>query len=140
MARWIMRCLPRVIRKKPRWLISVDLGHLWRLDSIAYLNFPEHGKQLIDSTMSEAIIKKGRPFKCFVFGAGSVSDSPLLFRNHGYYFYQNGYASYLADTVNASGKVNLASGDGRQHRPRGQPDNGISAISTSTSKSSLQRR
>ena len=30
-----------------------------------------------------------------------------LFRNRGYYFYQNSYASYLADTVNVPGKVQL---------------------------------
>ena len=27
--------------------------------------------------------------------------------HHGYYFYQNSYASYLADTVNVPGKVNV---------------------------------
>lgn len=28
----------------------VSLGHLWTLDSVAYLGFPDYGKQLIDST------------------------------------------------------------------------------------------
>ena len=92
--------------KEAKVAYKVDMGHLWRLDSIAYLNFPEHGRQLIDSTMSEAIIKKGRPFK-----VSSLEQErqrlTRLFRNHGYYFYQNGYASYLADTVNTPGKVNL---------------------------------
>ena len=92
--------------KEAKVAYKVNMGHLWRLDSVAYLNFPEHGKQLIDSTMSQAVIRKGSPF--------NVSNLEQerqrltrLFRNHGYYFYQNGYASYLADTVNTSGKVNL---------------------------------
>ena len=69
--------------KEAKVAYKVDMGHLWRLDSIAYLNFPEHGRQLIDSTMSEAIIKKGRPFK-----VSSLEQErqrlTRLFRNHGY--------------------------------------------------------
>jgi hypothetical protein len=36
--------------KEAKVAYKVNMGHLWRLDSVAYLNFPEHGKQLIDST------------------------------------------------------------------------------------------
>jgi hypothetical protein len=82
--------------KEAKVAYKVNMGHLWRLDSVAYLNFPEHGKQLIDSTMSQAVIRKGSPF--------NVSNLEQerqrltrLFRNHGYYFYQNGYASYQWD-------------------------------------------
>lgn len=92
--------------KKAKVAYHVDMGHLWTLDSMAYLNFPVKGKQLIDSTMKKAIIKKGSPF--------NVSNLELerqritrLFRNNGYYFYQNGYASYLADTVSVPGKAQL---------------------------------
>ncbi|HBF05353.1 MAG TPA: hypothetical protein DDW28_04410 [Prevotella sp.] len=92
--------------KKAKVAYHVDLGHLWTLDSMAYLNFPVKGKQLIDSTMKKAIIKKGSPF--------NVSNLELerqritrLFRNNGYYFYQNGYASYLADTVSVPGKAQV---------------------------------
>ena len=69
--------------KEAKVAYKVNMGHLWRLDSVAYLNFPEHGKQLIDSTMSQAVIRKGRPF--------NVSNLEQerqrltrLFRNHGY--------------------------------------------------------
>ena len=92
--------------KKAKVAYHVDLGHLWTLDSMAYINFPAKGKQLIDSTMKKAIIKKGSPF--------NVSNLELerqritrLFRNNGYYFYQNGYASYLADTVSVPGKAQV---------------------------------
>ena len=33
--------------KEAKVAYKVNMGHLWRLDSVAYLNFPEHGKQLI---------------------------------------------------------------------------------------------
>ncbi len=92
--------------KKAKVAYHVDFGHLWTLDSMAYLNFPAQGQHLIDSTMKKAIIKKGSPF--------NVSNLELerqritrLFRNNGYYFYQNGYASYLADTVSVPGKAQV---------------------------------
>ncbi len=64
--------------KEAKVAYKVDMGHLWRLDSIAYLNFPEHGRQLIDSTMSEAIIKKGRSFQGFVLGTGAPATHPTF--------------------------------------------------------------
>ena len=92
--------------KKAKVAYHVDFGHLWTLDSMAYLNFPDQGKQLIDSSLENAIIKKGSPF--------NVSNLELerqrvtrLFRDNGYYFYQNGYASYLADTVSVPGKAQM---------------------------------
>lgn len=92
--------------KEAKVAYRINLGHLWTLDSVSYLNFPVYGKQLIDSTRKSALIKKGSPF--------NVSQLELerqrltrLFRNNGFYYYQNGYASYLADTVNVPGKVDL---------------------------------
>ena len=40
----------------------VDFGHLWTLDSMAYLNFPAKSKQFIDASMNKALIRKGSPF------------------------------------------------------------------------------
>ena len=73
---------------------------------MAYLNFPAQGRQLIDSSMNKALIRKGSPFNV----SNMESERQRitrLFRNRGYYFYQNSYASYLADTVNVPGKVQL---------------------------------
>jgi outer membrane protein assembly factor BamA len=73
---------------------------------MAYLNFPAQSKQLIDASMNKALIRKGSPFNV----ANMESERQRitrLFRNRGYYFYQNSYASYLADTVNVPGKVQL---------------------------------
>ena len=92
--------------KEAKVAYKVNLGLLWRLDSVAYLNFPKHGKQLIDSTMGDALVKKGNPFNVSALEQ-ERQRLTCLFRNNGYYFYQNGYASYLADTINTPGKVNL---------------------------------
>ena len=92
--------------KEAKVAYKVNLGHLWTLDSVAYVNFPSFGRKLIDSTMNYALIRKGSPF--------NVSKLELerqrltrLFRNNGFYYYQNGYASYLADTLNVPGKVDV---------------------------------
>ena len=92
--------------KKAKVAYHVDFGHLWTLDSMAYLNFPAKSKQLIDASMAKALIRKGSPFNV----SNMESERQRitrLFRNRGYYFYQNSYASYLADTVNVPGKVQL---------------------------------
>lgn len=92
--------------KKAKVAYHVNLGHLWTLDSMAYLNFPAQGKQLIDSTMMNAVIKKGDPFNVSNLESERQRITKL-FRNNGYYFYQNGYASYLADTVSVPGKAQV---------------------------------
>ena len=92
--------------KKAKVAYQVDFGHLWTLDSMAYLNFPAKSRQFIDASMNKALIRKGSPFNV----ANMESERQRitrLFRNRGYYFYQNSYASYLADTVNVPGKVQL---------------------------------
>ena len=92
--------------KEAKVAYKIDLGHLWTLDTLAYLNFPAHGKQLIDSTMSSAVIGKGSPFNVSKLEQ-ERQRLTRLFRNNGYYFYQNGYASYLADTLAVPGKVQM---------------------------------
>lgn len=57
---------------------QVDFGHLWTLDSIQYLGFPEAGKHLLDSTLSQAVIKKGRSFQCVQVGAGAPAHHPTF--------------------------------------------------------------
>ncbi len=92
--------------KEAKVAYKVNMGHLWTLDSVAYLNFPEQGKHLIDSTKADAIITKGGPFNVSRLEQ-ERQRLTRLFRNNGYYYYQNGYASYLADTVNVPGKVQM---------------------------------
>ncbi len=92
--------------KKAKVAYQVDLGHLWTLDSVRYLGFPEVGQHLIDSTLSQALIRKGSPFNVSQLEQ-ERQRLTRLFRNNGYYYYKNGYASYLADTLSSPGKVQV---------------------------------
>lgn len=92
--------------KKAKVAYQVNLGHLWTLDSVRYLGFPEAGQHLIDSTLSQALIRKGSPFNVSRLEQ-ERQRLTRLFRNNGYYYYKNGYASYLADTLAAPGKVQV---------------------------------
>ena len=92
--------------KKAKVAYQVNLGHLWTLDSVQYLGFPEAGQHLIDSTLSQALIRKGSPFNVSRLEQ-ERQRLTRLFRNNGYYYYKNGYASYLADTLTTPGKVQV---------------------------------
>ena len=92
--------------KKAKIEYNVNLGHLFTLDSISYVHFPEKMNKLIDSTITKALIKSGEPFDITSLDAERTRLSNL-FRNNGYYYYQPTYSSYLADTVTVPGKVEL---------------------------------
>ena len=92
--------------KKAKIEYDVNLGHLFTLDSMAYVHFPEKMEYLIDSTKNESKIKTGDPFDITSLDAERTRLSNL-FRNNGYYYYQPTYSSYLADTVTVPGKVEL---------------------------------
>lgn len=85
---------------------TIDCGPLFRYDSIAYTNYPLAMDSLIQQSLGDAVIKKGDGF--------SVANLDLerqriakLFRNNGFYFYEPGYSSYLADTMAVPEKVQL---------------------------------
>lgn len=84
----------------------VRLNELFTLDSIAYVNFPPSADSLLQKTMDDALLHKGDPFAVSKLD-GERTRISNLFRNNGYYYYQSGYTSYLADTVAAPGKVRL---------------------------------
>lgn len=84
----------------------VNLGHLFTLDSIEYLDFPVAADTLIRATESEALLHTGDPFVVSHLDAERSRISNLL-RNNGFYYYQPGYASYLADTFAVEGKAQL---------------------------------
>lgn len=92
--------------KKAKVAYKVDMGPLWRIDSLSYLNFPLTIDSLLEKTRGEASVKKGDPFVVANLESERQRISSL-FRNNGYYFYESGDASYLADTINNPGKVNL---------------------------------
>ena len=92
--------------KKAKIEYDVNLGHLFTLDSISYVRFPEKMQKLIDTTRSKSMIQTGAPFNITSLDA-ERNRLNNLFRNNGYYYYQPTYSSYLADTVTVPGKVQL---------------------------------
>lgn len=92
--------------KKAKIEYDVNLGHLFTLDSISYVRFPEKMQKLIDSTRTKSMIQTGAPFNITSLDA-ERNRLNNLFRNNGYYYYQPTYSSYLADTVTIPGKVQL---------------------------------
>ena len=92
--------------KKAKIEYKVNMGHLFTVDSLSYLSFQENADSLIDSTMTEALIKKGDAFDVSTLEGERMRINRLL-RNNGFYYYQPSYASYLADTISVPGKVLL---------------------------------
>ena len=84
----------------------VKPGRMYMLDSVSIVGFPAEADSLIKATMDETYVKKGDAFVVSNLDAERQRISTML-RNNGYYFYQPGYASYLADTFVVDGKVQL---------------------------------
>ncbi len=92
--------------KKGKVAYTVDLGHLFTIDTLEYVNFPNEAMALIDSTKQEALVKSNTPFDISTLDGERTRVSTLL-RDNGYYYYQPGYASYLADTISNPGSVQM---------------------------------
>lgn len=92
--------------KKAKLGYTVDMGHLFTLDSIAYVNFPAETDSLMRASEKDRKIRTGDPFDVSTLDAERTRLS-TLFRNNGYYYYQPGYASYFADTLMVPGKVQV---------------------------------
>lgn len=92
--------------KKAKIAYEVDCGHLFTLNNIKYSNFPPDADTLLAKHAEEAKIYTGAPFDVVTLDAERTRISNL-FRDNGFYYYQPSYASYLADTINTPGKVDL---------------------------------
>ena len=94
--------------KKPKQKIRyyVNPRAPYRLDSIAYLNFPASADSLIRRDWEKRLLKKGD-----VFNLTNISNEQTrlrdLFRNNGYYFYNTEYTTFRADTFVRPGHVQL---------------------------------
>lgn len=92
--------------KKAKIAYTVNMGHLFTIDTLQYVGFPVAADSLIQATSSQAQLHTGDAFDVSALDAERTRVSNL-FRNHGYYYYQPGYASYLGDTLAVPGKVQL---------------------------------
>lgn len=98
--------VPQKNTKKSKIGYNVDFGPLFTVDTFEYVGFPLVADSLINATKDKALIKSGSPFDASVMDA-ERNRIATLFRNNGYYYYQPGFASYLADTTDMSGRVKL---------------------------------
>ena len=98
--------VPQKNPKKMKIGYTVNLDTLFTIDTMSYVNFPAQMQELIDSTMGQAKIKAGVPFSVSSLDA-ERSRLTQLFRNNGYFYYQSGYASYLADTFDVQNRAKL---------------------------------
>jgi len=92
--------------KKAKIGYAVNTGRLFTVDTLSYVGFPAVADSLINATKDDALIKPGSPLDAAVMDE-ERSRLARLFRNNGYYYYQSGYASYLADTTGVPGHANL---------------------------------
>ena len=92
--------------KKAKIGYTVDMGPLFTLDSISYVNFSPVADSLLQAHMNEVKVKRGDAFDVSTLDAERKRVGNL-FRNNGYYYYQPDYASYLADTLLVPEKVQL---------------------------------
>ena len=92
--------------KKGKVAYEVDLGHLFTIDTLEYVNFPTEAMTLIDSTREEALVNTHDPFDISTLD-GERSRVSSLLRDNGFYYYQPNYASYLADTLSVPGAVRM---------------------------------
>lgn len=98
--------LPQSNPKKAKLQYTVDMGHLWTIDTMAYENFPSKADSIIHANLADAEVMKGDPFDVAALD-GERQRISNLFRDNGFFYYDKGNASYLADTVSVPGKVQL---------------------------------
>ncbi|HCE48055.1 MAG TPA: hypothetical protein DEQ84_05310 [Prevotellaceae bacterium] len=92
--------------KKAKINYYITTGKVYRLDSIAYKNFPERTDSLIRRNMKETYLHKGDAFSV-VNLSNEQTRLEKLFRNQGYYYYKANFATYKADTLMKPYKVQL---------------------------------
>lgn len=82
----------------------VDMGQLYTIDTIGYSNF--EGESLALLLGSKSLLHKGDPFNISKLDMERTRVYEM-FRNQGYYFYQQPFTTFLADTLGTNGKVRL---------------------------------
>lgn len=98
--------LPQKNPKKMKLQYTVDMGPLWRLDSIEYRKFPAVADSLIIADSANAVIHYGDPFNIETL-ENERTRIAKLFRDNGFYYYDKNNAAYIADTIAKPGRVML---------------------------------
>jgi outer membrane protein assembly factor BamA len=98
--------VPQKNPKESKVSYIINMAQPYFLDSIAYLKFPHYADSLIQSTLSQSVLKGGENFSVLKLEEERQRLSGL-FRNHGYYYYRPEFTTYRADTLQRPGYVNL---------------------------------
>ena len=98
--------VPQKNPKESKVSYIINMAQPYFLDSIAYLKFPHYADSLIQSTLSQSVLKGGENFSVLKLEEERQRLSGL-FRNHGYYYYRPEFTTYRADTLQKPGYVNL---------------------------------
>ncbi len=91
--------------RKAKVNYTVRMRNPYFIDTITYAHFPEVADSLIKANPG-SLIRKGDNFNVANL-EGERERLSNLFRNNGYYYYRPAYVTYLADTVQKPGWVNL---------------------------------
>ena len=92
--------------RKCKILYTVNPGHPFTIDSIAYAGFPHEMDSLIKVTAKDRLIHKGQIFS--ITDLGNERDRIVdLMRSKGYYYFNSNYIVFDADTLNAPGNIML---------------------------------
>lgn len=92
--------------KKAKVSYTATLGTPFHYDSIAYCNFSPTADSLIHRAWDKRIIRPGQQFDAAAMEEERTRISNLL-RNNGFYNFQPGFITFLADTINRPGYVAL---------------------------------
>ena len=90
--------VPQKHPRKAKISYQVHPGELFHIDSIAYLNFPQHPDSLIQATRWKSYLRKGAPFSVPNLDSERTRLSNL-FRDNGYYYFRPEHIVYRADTI-----------------------------------------
>ena len=94
--------------KKAKVAYNVHAGQLYRLDSIAYVGFPEDMASVIlwPGYFKETTLKKGDAFSV-VNLSGEQTRIETQLREQGFYYYNAKYTTFRADTIQRKNYVQL---------------------------------
>lgn len=84
----------------------VDFKNPYRLDSIAYVNFPNQIDSFIRSDWKSRLVRRGKHFNVIQLDAERQRISNLL-RDNGYYYFRPDFITFRADTLITPGAVHL---------------------------------
>lgn len=98
--------LPQSNPKKVKISYDVTLNHLTTIDTIMRKGFPYEMDTLMESTKYSWQIPVGSPFSVNILETARKNLTTIL-RNNGYYYFNQNYIVYTADTVSVPGKMLL---------------------------------